>query len=297
MSEDRLQKILARAGVASRRASEELIRAGRVTVNGQVATLGDKADSDQDAIKVDGKRLQPPPSEHRYLLLNKPPGVMSTVNDPEGRPTVLELVPPALRKALVPVGRLDFQTEGLLLLTNDGELAHRVAHPRYGCSKLYEVKVKGRPAEKDLDRLRAGVRIEGRRTAPCRIAAHRPPAGGREAETNTWWQVELSEGRTRQIREMFFRIGAPVIRLRRVAVGPIRDDSLPPGGLRELTTAEVERLRRATRKVKRNPRRGEPPAGAKGGRDRSSSRGAGARGKGKRGSGKGPRGGRGKGSR
>ena len=253
MSEERLQKILARAGIASRRKAEELIREGLVTVNGRVAGLGDKADPEHDAIKVDGKRVQPASHEHRYLLLNKPKEVMSTVSDPEGRKTVMDFVPPGMRKALVPVGRLDYNTEGLLLLTDDGEFAQRIAHPRYGSTKTYEVKVKGTPPESQLDRLRNGVLIEGKRTAPAKIAARNPfkPLGGRrrgEPESdNSWWIVEITEGRTRQIREMFFQIGHPVQKLRRVAIGPLRDPQLPLGALRELSDQEVRRLLRSAR--------------------------------------------------
>jgi 23S rRNA pseudouridine2605 synthase len=268
VSEERLQKVLARAGVASRRKVEELIREGRVTVNGQVAGIGDKADLERDAVKVDGKRIQPPRG-HRYLLLYKPREVMTTVSDPEGRPTVIDLVPPGLRKALVPVGRLDFHTEGLLLLTDDGEFAQQVAHPRHGCVKTYEVKVKGRPEERDLDRLREGVVLDGRRTSPCRIRPR--PAAGRQAESeNSWWLVELSEGRTRQIRDMFERIGHPVQKLRRVAIGPVSDPTLGPGDLRELTAREVEMLRRkptrsapaAVRRVRERREADESPVGA-----------------------------------
>lgn len=248
MSEERLQKILARAGIApSRRKAEELIQEGRVTINGKVAELGEKADPEHDAIKVDSRRIQPI-QEHHYFLLNKPKGVMSTVTDPEGRRTVIDLVPPGMRKALVPVGRLDFNTEGLILLTDDGEFAQRVAHPRYGSVKTYEVKVKGMPSEAQLEKLRAGIVIEGKRTAPARITSRTPfkPAGARrrgEPESeNSWWIVELTEGRTRQIREMFFHIGHSVQKLRRVAIGPLRDRDLPVGALRELTEKEVQRL-------------------------------------------------------
>lgn len=240
MSEDRLQKILARSGMGSRRAAEEIITEGRVTVNGRVATLGDKADPDHDAIKVDGKRLHPP-KEHHYLLLNKPRAVMSTASDPEGRPTVLELVPPGLRKALVPVGRLDFLTEGLILLTDDGDFAQRVAHPRYGCTKTYEVKVRGTPDGRSLERLRRGIVLEGERTRPAAI----DPRPVKSDTGNSWWIVELGQGRTRQIREMFKRVGHPVMKLRRVAIGPVRDPDLPVGHLRELSEKEVEMLRRA----------------------------------------------------
>jgi 23S rRNA pseudouridine2605 synthase len=246
MSEERLQKILARAGVASRRKVEELIREARVTINGRAAEIGDKADLERDAVKVDGKRIQSLQGSHRYLLLNKPKGVMSTLSDPEGRPTVLDLVPPPLRKALVAVGRLDFNTEGLLLLTDDGELALRVAHPRYGSVKLYEVKVKGRPTEAEIAHLEAGVVLDGRRTAPSTIRP-RPVPRRHEDMENSWWTVELTEGRTRQIREMFHRIGHSVQKLRRIGIGPISDPDLPVGGLRDLTEREVEALRRSAR--------------------------------------------------
>ena len=252
MSEERLQKILARAGIASRRKAEELIREGLVTVNGRVATIGEKADPARDAIKVAGKRVQLS-HEHRYLLLNKPRGYMSTLSDPEGRPTVIDLVPPGMRKALVPVGRLDFMTEGLLLLTDDGEFAQRIAHPRYGSTKTYEVKVRGIPSEAQLDRLRAGVVLDGQRTAPAKITSRAPfkPAGARrrgEAESeNSWWMVELTQGRTRQIREMFQSIGHPVQKLRRVAIGSLRDPHLPLGALRELSEKEIQRLLKSAR--------------------------------------------------
>lgn len=261
MSAERVQKILARAGVASRRKVEELIAEGRVTVNGRVATLGDKADPESDHIKVDGKRIEPRTQFH-YLVMNKPPGVMSTRNDPEGRPSVLDLVPDAYRKALVPVGRLDYNTEGLLLLTDDGDFAHRVAHPRHGCTKVYEVKVKDRPGPEDLEKLRRrGVVVDGRHVVPVRIEPLRV-SGPREGK-NTWWTVELAEGRTRQIREMFFRIGNPVQRLRRVAIGPLRDPKLAPGAVRELTEGEVEALRQAARRPRKGRRPPTPRTGLK----------------------------------
>lgn len=253
MSEERVQKILARAGVGSRRKAEELIEAGRVTVNGKVVTLGDKADPAADHVKVDGRRIEPR-TEFHYLVMNKPAGVMSTRHDPEGRPTILELVPETYRKALVPVGRLDFHTEGLLILTDDGDFAHRIAHPRYGCTKVYEVKVRDRPAPEALAKLRRhGAVIDGRRVVPVAIEPLKV-SGPREGK-NTWWTVELGEGRTRQIREMFFRIGTPVQRLRRVAIGPLRDPSLQPGMVRELTEAEVRSLRQATKGMRKGGRR------------------------------------------
>lgn len=252
MSEERLQKILARAGIASRRKAEELIQQGAVTVNGKVAELGEKADPARDSIKLHGKRVQPS-GGHKYLVLNKPKGVMSTISDPEGRPTVLDFVPPMLRKALVPVGRLDYNTEGLMLLTDDGDFAQRIAHPRYGSTKTYEVKVRGTPREADLDRLRSGVFLEGRRTAPAEITLRNPHKAsavrrrGEPESDNSWWIVQLSEGRTRQIREMFFQIGHPVQKLRRVAIGSLKAPELEPGALRELTEREVEKLLKSAR--------------------------------------------------
>ncbi len=250
MSAERVQKLLAQAGVASRRAAEELIRAGRVTINGAVASLGDKADPRQDAVKIDGRRVALA-APYAYLLLNKPRGYITTRSDPEGRPTVYELLPEIWRRRVAPVGRLDVHTEGLLLLTNDGDLAQRVSHPRYGCAKLYRVKVKGQPPEEQLARLRAGIVLEGRRTAPARF--ERVASGARAA--NAWLTVELREGRTRQVREMLFRIGHPVLKLRRVAIGPLRDRRLAVGSFRELTAEEVEALR-SGRRPRRARRRG-----------------------------------------
>jgi len=265
MSEERIQRILARAGIASsRRKAEELIREARVTVNGQVAEIGAKADPAKDAIKVDGKRVHPHEGPYRYLVLNKPRGVMSTVSDPQERKTVMDFVPPAFRKALVPVGRLDFDSEGLILLTDDGEFAQHVAHPRYGGSKTYEVKVKGEPSAAQLDLLREGIVLEGKRTVPARISQRvkgpqRRRGGDDDEGHNTWWTVELTEGRTRQIREMFLRIGHPVQKLRRVAIGPLRDPHLPTGAVRELTEREVETLRRITARPKKKKKESPHP--------------------------------------
>jgi 23S rRNA pseudouridine2605 synthase len=261
MSEERIQRILARAGISSRRKAEELIREARVTVNGQVAGIGDKADPARDAIKVDGKRVHPHEGPFRYLLLNKPRHVMSTVSDPQERKTVMDFVPPTLRKALVPVGRLDFDSEGLIILTDDGEFAQHVAHPRYGGSKTYDVKVKGDPDESQIDRLREGIVLEGVRTLPARIVRRGKGPQRRRGDDdeghNTWWVVELTQGRTRQIREMFLRIGHPVQKLRRVAIGPLRDPHLPTGAVRELSEREVETLRRITARPKKKKESGE----------------------------------------
>ena len=264
---ERLQKVLARAGIASRRAAEELIREGRVTVNGRRAELGDRVLPGGDAVKVDG-RLVRPRARHRYLLLNKPAGYVTTVSDPQGRDTVLDLVAPSLRRALFPVGRLDYHSEGLLLLTTDGEFAQAVSHPRHGCRKTYEVKVKGEPSEDALERLRQGVSLGGRRTAPVRIRRRTGVVGrhGRRSSANSWWVVELGEGRTRQIREMFRTVGHPVQRLRRVSIGPLRDSTIPLGSYRELTEKEVASLgapataaprdQRSRRRVRGRPQRG-----------------------------------------
>ena len=237
----RVQKIIAEAGLASRREAEEWIREGRVRVNGQVVGLGDRADPDRDAIRVDGKRIHPRAGAKSYVLLNKPKGYVTTVDDPEGRITVLDLLPPAVRGRVKPVGRLDVQTEGLLILTNDGELARLVTHPSTGCPKEYRVKVSGVPVEARLERLRRGISLEGRRTRPAKI--ERISTTARGAEGNSWFAVVLQEGRTRQIRRMFEMIGHPVSKLKRVAIGPIRDDRLPTGAWRLLSPQEVERLR------------------------------------------------------
>lgn len=240
MATERLQKLIARAGLASRRGAEDLIRRGLVTVNGSVATLGDQADPDEDAIRVEGRPL-PAPAHPIYLLLNKPDGVITTRQDPEGRQTVFDLVPARLHRGLHAVGRLDYHSEGLLLLTTDGDFAQRVAHPRYSCRKTYEVKVKGVPSEDAIERLRRGLTIEGRRLAATAVRRLKV-RGPRASRGNSWWTVELAEGRTRQIREMFFRVGHPVQRLRRVAIGRLSDSRLRPGDYRELTAAEVEML-------------------------------------------------------
>jgi 23S rRNA pseudouridine2605 synthase len=245
----RIQKIIASSGAASRREAEEWIREGRVRVNGRVAILGERADPERDSIKVDDKRIRPGAGPRTYILLNKPKGFVTTVSDPEGRDTVLDLLPGRLRKGVKPVGRLDVMTEGLLLLTDDGELARIVTHPSTGCEKEYMVKVSGEPAEAKLVKLRrGGMPLEGRPMRPCRIVrASGTPRKG-ETEGNTWLRVTLTEGRTRQIRRMFEMIGHPVSKLKRVAIGPIRDDALTPGAYRRLAEAEVAALRRLSKR-------------------------------------------------
>src|ERR671932_1158049 len=240
--EERLQKLIAAAGLASRRHAEELIAAGEVTVNGEVMREpGTKADPARDHIKVRGRLINPllEKQEKTYVLLNKPRGYLSALSDPEGRPLVSELVPQSLGR-LHPVGRLDFNTEGLLILTNDGELTNYVTSARNHVEKVYEVKVKGVPPEQQVERLRRGVRLEdGVRTAPAQIRK----AG--ETKTNAWFEVVLREGRNQQIRRMFDLIGHSVIKLRRVRIGPVTADGILTGQWRHLTPAEVKRLKGA----------------------------------------------------
>ncbi|MEA2764287.1 MAG: rRNA synthase [Gemmatimonadaceae bacterium] len=261
--QERLQKIIAHAGFASRREAETMIREGRVTLNGRTVTeLGTKADAASDHIKVDGKlitRAEP----HRYILLYKPKEVMTTVQDPQGRRTVIDLVR-GIRERIYPVGRLDYHSEGLVLLTNDGDLAYQVSHPTNGSIKTYNVKVRGIPEERLVDKLRRGITLEGKRTLPCEIERIRT-TGKTDDEGNSWFEVRLREGRTQQIRKMFQAVGHPVAKLKRVAIGPIVDLKLTPGLWRELTDREVKMLatmkepkpgkRRAARPVsrKKNP--------------------------------------------
>lgn len=256
MTTERLQKILARAGIASRRGAEEWIRQGRVTINGQVAEVGAKADPEDDAILVDGKRLQLP-QNNVYLLLNKPPGCVTSRSDPQGRRTVLDLIPPRYRKTVVPAGRLDFDTEGLVVLTSDGDLVLRITHPRYGCIKTYEVKVKGTPNEATMRRFRDGMVLDGKRTAPAKASLHHRPRPGK-GEKNSWWIVQIAEGRKRQIKEMFFRLGHPVQRLKRVGVGSVSDPRLPVGSYRHLDRDEVEALRSGSKPRRQKRSRKQP---------------------------------------
>ena len=238
--QERLQKIIAHAGVSSRREAEAMIREGRVTLNGRVVSeLGTRADPDRDHIKVDGKLITHA-EPHRYILLYKPKEVMTTVEDPQGRRTVIDLVR-GIRERIYPVGRLDFHSEGLVLLTNDGELAFKVSHPTHGSVKTYSVKVRGVPEERLVDKLRRGITIDGKRTLPCDIERMHT-TGKRDDEGNSWFEVKLREGRTQQIRKMFQAVGHPVSKLRRVAIGPISDPKLTPGVWRELTKQEVKML-------------------------------------------------------
>lgn len=213
-------------------------------INGRLASLGDRADPEKDSIKVDEKRVRAAEGPRTYVLLNKPKGFVTTTSDPEGRDTVLDLIPGKLRRSVKPVGRLDVQTEGLLLLTDDGDLARLITHPSTGCPKEYEVKVAGEPTESRLDKLRGGFPLDGQRTRPCEIVRLRSTPRREAQEGNTWLRVTLREGRSRQIRRMFEAIGHPVSKLRRVAIGPIRDRALTPGAYRRLSVDEVAALRR-----------------------------------------------------
>ena len=236
---ERLQKILSQAGIASRRASEQLMLEGRVTVNGvTVRELGSKADPAHDDVRVDGRRIKVV-QQHRYILLNKPRGYVTTRSDPQRRPTVLDLLH-SVREYIYPVGRLDFDSEGLLLLTNDGDLAARLTHPRHGVARVYEARVLGVPDPRDLDRLARGVTVDGRPTGPAEVVL-RPR--GRRGEDSATLIITIREGRNRQVRKMCDAIGHPVTHLKRVAIGPIRDAKLQVGRWRDLTAQEVARLR------------------------------------------------------
>jgi 23S rRNA pseudouridine2605 synthase len=251
MPAERLQKIIAAAGVASRRKAEELISAGHVRVNGAVVTeLGTKADPETDHIRVNGKLLQGA-QRHVYLLLNKPKGYVTTVSDPEKRPTVMQLLR-GVKKRVYPVGRLDYASEGLLLLTNDGALANKLMKAASQVPKTYVVKIAGVPSPESLEKLRAGVSIETESGRRVRTA----PAGVRllKEANNPWYEVTLIEGRNREIRRMFEKVGHHVEKIKRVRYGPLTLD-IPPGEFRALSEAEVDRLRTACNKPTPGPKR------------------------------------------
>lgn len=245
---DRLQKVLARAGVGSRRRCEELIEAGAVTVNGEVAILGRRVDPTNDLIEVEGVAIGVRP-DAVYYLLNKPVGVLTTAEDPHGRPTVLDGLPPTPR--VHPVGRLDADTEGLLLLTNDGELTHRLTHPSFGVDKEYLAEVAGTPSRGALRTLRHGVTLDDGVTAPAKVSLI----------GDHLLRVTIHEGRNRQVRRMCEAVGHPVRRLVRVRIGPLRDTRLRPGEWRELTRDELRALERAVRREQGDPRGGSPVDG------------------------------------
>ncbi|MEA3402743.1 MAG: pseudouridine synthase [Armatimonadota bacterium] len=235
---ERLQKLLARAGLGSRRSCEELIREGRVTVNGQVVReLGAKASPDDD-IRVDGQPVEIPEG-YIYLALNKPPGYVTTRDDTHGRPTVMDLVPEHLRTRIYPVGRLDQDTTGLLLLTDDGDLTQRLLHPRHHVEKEYLADVEGTPPESQLRRLRSGIELEDGPTQPAGVVLVATEGG------ETRLRITITEGRNRQVRRMCDAIGHPVRRLKRVRMGPLRLGELSLGEVRPLTEGQVQALRQA----------------------------------------------------
>ena len=236
----RLQKILSAAGVASRRASEQMIRDGRVTVNGEtVRELGTKADPAKDAIKVDGRRIKTEIT-HRYIVLYKPKGYVTTRSDPEKRRTVMDLIGEG--DYIYPVGRLDYDSEGLLLMMSDGDLAAKLMHPRHEVDKVYEVIVAGVPDAKAIEKLRKGAFIEGGRTSPAVVHVENTVKGARPTTKLT---ITIHEGRNRQIRKMCSAVGLPVRELRRIKMGPIGLGRLKPGQWRDLTPDEVRRLKSA----------------------------------------------------
>lgn len=238
MVTDRLQKVIANAGVCSRRQAELLIQEGRVSVNGKPATrLGTKVDASRDHVRVDGKRIRPR-GRQTYLLLNKPRGYLCTRSDPAGRPLVSQLIrgcPPGVSS----VGRLDFNTEGLLLLTNDGEFSNRVASAGPHCPKTYLAKVRGSPGRTILAKVSKGLSLDGRRLAPCKVSVVKQ-------SDNSWLRITLIEGRNNQIRKMLDRVGHSVIKLRRVRIGFLKDARLKPGEYRHLSRQEVMRFLEST---------------------------------------------------
>jgi len=260
MTAVRLQKLLSAAGVASRRAAEVLITSGRVTVNGRtVLELGTRADDVADIVRVDGVRVGAAPL--RYILLNKPRGYVTTRSDPQGRPTILSLLG-AVAEYLYPVGRLDYDSEGLLIITNDGALTEKLTHPRHGIEKIYEAVVSGVPDDRALARLRAGIVLEGRRTAAAAVRVLRTITRG--AQSTTWLEIGLREGRQRQVRRMCEAVGHRVLRLRRVRIGPIADTALKAGAWRELTPREIRALQQAVSATAPTTRTAAAPARLRG---------------------------------
>ena len=234
----RLQKLISQAGIASRRAAEKLIADGRVTVNGEtVREMGTKADPSHDDIRVDGRRIKSA-ERLRYILLYKPAGYVTTRSDPQRRPTVLDLLR-GVKEYVYPVGRLDYDTEGLLLLTNDGDLTARLTHPRHGVDRTYEARVAGMPDEEAVERLRRGIPLDGRRTLPAEVSLLNKRRGAGDGVL----AITIREGRNRQVRRMLEAVGHPVKKLIRVGIGPLGDRGLRPGDWRELTAVEVEKLK------------------------------------------------------
>jgi pseudouridine synthase len=236
----RLNKYLSQSGVASRREADRLIQEGRVWVNGKVvSTLGVKIDDAEDLVEVDGQKI----TKRKpliYLMLNKPAGYVVTRKDPTGRPTVMDLIPVSM-KHLYPVGRLDYDSRGLLLLTNDGDLAFRLMHPRHEIKKVYLVEVKGDPVEESIIKLKKGIFLEGKKTAPARLIKLK------SSPDRSLVKIELKEGRKREVRKMCAAVGHPVLDLKRIEFGGLRLDRLKPGKWRDLTSKEIDMLKNKTR--------------------------------------------------
>lgn len=251
----RLQKLLSQAGIASRRAAEKLIEEGRVSVNGStVREMGTKADPATDQIRVDGRRIKSA-EVLRYILLNKPPGYVTTRADPQRRPTVIDLLR-GVREYVYPVGRLDYDTEGLLLLTNDGDLAATLTHPRHGVERTYEARVAGVPDAEAIDRLRTGIPLDGRRTLPADVSLLNKGRADRDGLV----MMTIREGRNRQVRRMCEAVGHPVKALARTRIGPISDKRLKPGMWRELAPGEIAALKAAGARESKPPRRTRRPS-------------------------------------
>lgn len=234
--EERLQKIIAEMGIASRRKAEEIIIEGRVTVNGKPAVIGMKADPLRDHIKVDGKLLTHP-EEKVYFAFNKPRGVVTSMSDPEGRPTINDFLH-GIKQKVYPVGRLDYDSEGLLLLTNDGEFAHAILHPSKKIPKTYLVKVKGVLEEEEMEKLRKGIRLDRSVTAPAKVKRIR------KTENNSWIEMTIYEGKKRQIRRMLEKVGHPVMRLMRIRINGLEMGKLAPGARRRLALRELEMMKK-----------------------------------------------------
>lgn len=233
---ERIQKVIARAGIASRREAEKLISEGRVTLNGKVVEeLGTKVDTDKDYIKVDGKLITRPEPK-AYLILYKPRGYVTTTSDPEGRPTIMELLE-RVKGRVFPVGRLDYDTEGLILCTNDGDLTHRLQHPSHEVPKTYFAKVEGVPTPEEITKLRKGIKLEDGMTAPAKVKLVR------KVEANSWLEITIHEGRNRQVKRMVEAIGHPIIKLKREGLAFLTLGDLKSGEFRHLTAEEIKKLK------------------------------------------------------
>lgn len=257
MTQERLQKVLAAAGVASRRKAEKLIVEGKVSVNGQVVTkLGTQVDAVKDTVRVEGEKIRKPGKKKLvYILLYKPREIVSTTSDDRGRKTVLDLVPGSEDRRILLAGRLDYHSEGLILLTDDGDLVYGLTSPQHRIPKTYQVKVRGVPDQRSLKMLREGVRLEDGVTRPAYVEIMGP------AETNTWVEISITEGRNRQVRRMFETVGYPVQKLIRVSIGGVSVEGLAPGQSREMSREELQGLRDQIAQAKKKPLASSPSKG------------------------------------